>query len=167
MNRENLTETVRKSVAEFVRGHAYDSTEVRELFCDGQDLADQIVEDILCEENPPPASELVKKQRQATATTVSICLGRYRDDEDGKPLGRAIVRKTRFGPIQYGGFKVTESGVQGIVTVRWVAPDDMDNDQDIKEERANMLAWYADILMRSGYGASRVGSSLHVTRPLL
>lgn len=164
MNRESLTDIVRKSVAEFVRGYDYDSTEVRELFNDGENLADQIVEDILRVNNPTPVSK-PKPTRQATATTVSTCLGKYRDDEDGKPLGRAIVRQTRFGPVQYGGFKVSGAGnPPGTVTVRWVAPDSMTDEQEIATERMDMLLWYSDILARSGYNTAFVGTSLHVTR---
>lgn len=156
MNRDQVVRIVRETLTYSARGFSTD------------EIVEFIHDEILS--FAPVMKMPVKKAPQATATSVSATLGRYRDDDDGKPLAKAVVRQTRFGPVQYGGYKVSRHSIntypnQSVVEVRWIAPDDMNDEKAVAEERVAMLTWYGDILRRFGYTVRNfMDHSLHVTR---
>lgn len=107
-------------------------------------------------ENPERAKYAAKKARSAS---VSNTLGRYRFDDGGK-LRKARVHNTKYGPQQWGGYKV--SGPDNSVMVSFVPPDDM-LAKEVNATRKEMLDLYSEILMDKGYTVKHTGTCLFIS----
>jgi hypothetical protein len=93
---------------------------------------------------------------------VSRILGSH--EVDGKKLGRAQVRNGKYGREELGGFKVTKGSGYAYVAVRYIAPDDMHEDQ-VEETRNHFLTLYAEILEAHGLTVRRTAYGLSVRKP--
>lgn len=85
----------------------------------------------------------------AKAPTVSMILGAA-EDEQGNPLVKSVMVKTKDGERRTGGFCVTASGEENKIIVSYVTPEDMDL-LTVLDVRPAMLTLYAKILRNSGY----------------
>lgn len=98
----------------------------------------------------------------ATAPTVSRALGAYRD-ENGDKLGKSCVRRGRYGMVEIGGYKVNQH-TASVVGVRWVAPDEMTEDE-VPSMRDMFLKLYTQVLSAKGYHVEPFGTGLFVRIP--
>lgn len=101
-------------------------------------------------------------QPKAIPAAVSRALGEYRD-ENGDGLTKAEIVKTKYGPEEFGGYKVCRGAEPGKVLVRWIAPDAMDV-SNIAKNRDKFLGIYTDILLAKGFTVIQVSYGLSVYR---
>lgn len=94
---------------------------------------------------------------------VSRALGEF-TYEDGKKLGKAQVRRGRYGPEELGGYRVSRGVHSGEVAVRYIAPDDL-AESLVEVTRDEFLTLYTDILTKRGYVVRRYGYGLAVSKP--